>query len=68
MCLRSLEIKTCNNYGLCPSHYVSARGLSLDAMFKMTKIKRELISDPDMNIFFEKGTRGGISYICNRYS
>ena len=52
MCLRSLEIKTCNNYGLCPSHYLSARGLSLDAMFKMTKIKRELISDPDMNIFF----------------
>ena len=21
-----------------------------------------------MYIFFEKGTRGGISYICNRYS
>ena len=34
----------------------------------MTKIKLELISDPDMYIFFEKGTRGGISCNANRYS
>ena len=37
-------------------------------MIKMTKVKLELISDPDMYIFFEKGTRGEISYISNRYS
>ena len=37
-------------------------------MFKMTKIELELISAPEMYIFFEKGTRGGISYISNRYS
>ena len=37
-------------------------------MLKMTKIDRELITDPDMYIFFEKSTRGGISYISNRYS
>ena len=34
----------------------------------MTKIKFELISDLDMYIFFEKGMRGGVSYIYNRYS
>ena len=34
----------------------------------MTKVKLELIPDPDMYIFFEKGTTGGISYISNRYS
>ena len=56
------------NYGFCPSHYLSAPGLSWDAMLKMRKIKLELIPDPDMYIFFEKGTRGGISYISNRYS
>ena len=56
------------NYGLCPSHYLSAPGLSWYAMPKMKKIELELIRDPDMNIFFEKGTRGGISYISNRYS
>ena len=43
-------------------------GLSWDAMLKMTKIKLELIPDPDMHIFFEKGTRGGISYISKIYS
>ena len=56
------------NYGLCPSHYLSAPGLSWDAMLKMTKIKLELIPDPNMYIFFEKGKRGRISYISNRYS
>ena len=36
-------------------------------MLKIAKIKIELIPHPDMYIFFE-GTRGGISYISNRYS
>ena len=39
-----------------------------DAMLKMTKIELQLISDPDMYIFFENGTRHGISYSSNRYS
>ena len=34
----------------------------------MTKIGPELIPDPDMYVFFEKSTRGGISYVFNRYS
>ena len=37
-------------------------------MLKMAAIKIKLIIDPGMYIFFEKGTRGGISYISNRYS
>ena len=37
-------------------------------MLKMTKIKLELITDPDMHIFFEKGIRVGISYISNSSS
>ena len=56
------------NYGLCPSHYLSAPALSWDAMLNMKKIKLELISDPDKYIFFEKGMRGGVSYISNKYS
>ena len=51
-----------NNYGLYPSHYFSAPGLSWDAMtIKLTKIKLELILDPDMYIFFEKEARCEIS-------
>ena len=47
---------------------MSAPGLSWDAMLKMTQIKIELITDPDMYIFFEKATRGGIYYFSNIYS
>ena len=34
----------------------------------MTKVELKLIPDADLNIFFEKDTRGGVSYISNRYS
>ena len=55
------------NYELCPSRYLIAPRLSWDAMFKTTKIEVELIPDPDMYIFFEKGTRSKISYVPNNY-
>ena len=56
------------NYGLYPSHYLSAPALSWDAILNMTKIKLELILDPDMNIFLEKDMRDEVSYISNRHS
>ena len=49
------------NYKLCPSHYLIAPGLNWDAMLKMANIELELIPNPDMDIFFEKGTSDGIS-------
>ena len=55
-------------YGLDPSHYFSAYGSSWDAMLKRTKVKLELVSDIDMNLFIVKGVRDAISYICKRYS
>ena len=57
-----------DNYGLCPSHYLSAPALSLDVMLNVSKVELELISNPDIYIVFEKGTRGRVSYISNRYS
>ena len=56
------------NYGVCSSHYLSVPGLSWNAMLKITKIELELIPDPDMYIFFEKGRRGRMSHISNIYS
>ena len=55
-------------YGLDPCHYVSSPGLSWDAMLKMTKINLDLISDIEMQLFIEKGMRGGISYIAHRHT
>ena len=55
------------NYGLDPAWYYTAPRLSWDAMLKMTDVKLELLSDPDMILMFEKGIRGGISMISNRH-
>ena len=61
--------KTClNYYRLDPLHYVSAPGLAWDAMLKMTGINLELMTDIDMQLFIEKGLRGGISCIAKRHA
>ena len=49
------RINSLRNYGLYPSHYLSAPALSWDALLHMTKVKLKLIPDPDMYIFFGKG-------------
>ena len=37
-------------------------------MLKMTGIELKTNSEIDMYLFIEKGLRGGISYICKKYS
>jgi hypothetical protein len=60
--------KTCmDNYDLDPAWYYTSPGLSWDALFKTTGIKIDALTDPDMYLFFEKGTRGGISMISKRH-
>ena len=54
-------------YRLDPVYYYTAPGLAWDACLKMTNINLELLSDPNMLLMFEKGIRGGISMISNRY-
>ena len=55
------------NYGLDPVYYYTAPGLAWDAMLKMTKINLELLSDVDKLLMIEKGIRGGVSMVSNRY-
>ena len=54
-------------YGLDPVYYFTAPGLAWDACLKITNIDLELLSDLNMLLMFEKGIRGGISMISNRY-
>ena len=61
--------KTClTYYKLDPLHYITSPGLAWDAMLKMTGINLELITDIDMQLFIEKGIRGGISTITHRHA
>ena len=61
--------KTClTYYKLDPLHYITSPGLAWDAMLKMTGINLELITDIDMQLFIEKGLRGGKSYIAHRHA
>ncbi|CAB3978450.1 Hypothetical predicted protein [Paramuricea clavata] len=61
--------KVCKtNYGLDPMWYYTAPGLAWDAALKLTGVELDLISDPDMYLFIEKGFRGGMSTITKRYA
>ena len=51
-----------------PSYYVTAAHLANDAMMKVTDVEIELITDPDMYLFFEESKRGGVSSAMKRYS
>ena len=66
-CFENFRKSCLKYYKLDPCHYFTSPGLSWDAMLKMTDIKLELMTDIDMYQFIEKGMRGGISYIANRY-
>ena len=43
-----------------PSHFLSAPGLAWQACLKKTKVNLELLTDVDMLLMIETGTRGGI--------
>ena len=42
--------------------------LSWDAMLKINKVELEKTSNADMNLFVERGMRGGINYVNKRRS
>ena len=55
-------------YKLDPVHYVTAASLAMDGMLKVTGVEIELLTDPDMYLFFDEGIRGGVSLAMKRYS
>jgi hypothetical protein len=56
------------NYCLDPAHYLTTPSLTWDACLKYTQVELELITDPEIFLFFESAMRGGISVISNRYA
>ena len=55
--------KTLEQDGLDPVHFVSLPGLSFMSAFKMTHEKIDLITDLEMYTFFERGIRGGMTFV-----
>jgi hypothetical protein len=55
-------------YRLDPAHFLTTPSLTWDACLKYTNVELELITDPEIFLFFESAMRGGISVISNRYA
>ena len=55
-------------YELDPAHFLSAPGLAWQACLKKTKVELELLTDIDMLLMVEKGTRGEICQAIHRYA
>ena len=59
---------TClRHYSLDPAHFYTAPGLAWKACLKKTRVRLELLTDPDMLLMFERGIRGGITQVAHRY-
>ena len=56
------------NYDLDPAHFYTAPGLAWKACLKKTKIRLELLLDPDMLLMFKRGIRGGITQSVHRWA
>ena len=60
---------TClKHYSLDPAHFYMAPGLVWKTYFRKTRVRLELLSDPDMLLMFERGIRGGITQAVHRYA
>ena len=55
-------------YELDPAHFLSAPGLAWQACLKKTKVELESLTDIDMLLMVEKGTRGGIFQVIHSYA
>ena len=55
-------------YGLDPANFYTSPGLAWQAALKMTGVNLELLTDPDMHSFIEKGLRGGMAVITKRHA
>ena len=56
------------NYGLDPAHYITLPNFAWVAMLKKTGVELDLITDVDMFNMVEKGKRGGMCQVSQRFA
>ena len=60
---------TCiKHYSLDPVHFYMAPELAWKACLQKTRVRFELLTDPDMLLMFDHGIRGGITQAVHRYA
>jgi hypothetical protein len=62
---RDISIST---YNLDPVYYYTTPGFSFDCMLKYTKVKLELLSDYETQLFFENLIHSGLTQASMRYA
>ena len=55
-------------YGLELMKYATLPGMSLDAMLKISRVKLEIIKDPDMHLILHKNIPGGTVMVVKRHA
>ena len=56
------------HYGLDPAHFYTLPGFAWKACLKKTKVRLELLSDPDMLLMFEQRIRGGSTQAVHKHA
>ena len=60
---------TClEHYSLDPAHFYTSPGLAWKACLRKTRVRLELLTDPEMLLLFEAGIRGGITQVVHQYA
>ena len=57
-----------DHFNIDVNHFLGIPSLAFNLMLKISKVKIQLISDPEMNLFFRNSLRGGMSFIAKRYA
>ena len=59
---------TIATYKLDPAQYLTAPGLSYDAMLKLTGVELQLVDDPGMHLMVGWGILDGVSMITKKHA
>ena len=57
-----------DHFDIDVNHFLGIPSLAFNLMLKISKVKIELLSDPEINFFFRNSIRGGMSFIGNRHA
>ena len=56
------------HYKLDPAHFYTTFGFAWKACLRKTRVRLELLTDPDMLLMFERGIKGGMTQAVHRYT